>query len=444
MELKDIMWLSMKDLSQKKVRTALTMIMVAIGVAAIIALISQTQGISVSIQKSLSSLGPTTILLTSTSTTGFTSADTARISQLSYVNYTIPVVEGSASAIANGYNTSVTLIGITPQGLEEFTGGNVSIYQGTLYSDTLSPSSLIGYSVAFPSSAGGSEAVDVGQPITLEIKGRGGSSTYTVPVTGILNQYGSSIVSIDTAVLMSLQEAQELLHESSYSIIIVKAKNLSDVTPLSTELSDIYGSNARVLTTQQLLQTTSSVIGSISLILGIVGGISLLVAAIGIMNVMLISVYERTHEIGIMKSIGFKRKHILLVFMTQALLIGVLGGISGIVLGVGASEALSVVFTHASSSTTGATTTTSTTFRGSGSFAGGSGAGGAVFVSSAGAAPTSTSSSGLSSSLSYSPAFTPEVILISLIVAILVSLLAGIYPAIRASKLEPIDALREL
>ncbi len=438
MEAKDIMWLSLKDLSEKKIRTALTVMMVAIGVASIIALISQTQGISNSISAELSSLGPTSIILSSSSSTGFTSADTARISTLAGVNYTIPIVTGSASALANGHNTSVTIIGISPQGLQELLG-NVSLYQGSMYQDTLSPSSVIGYDVAFPSSSS-SQVVTVGQPLTLELQSGKSSSTYTVPVSGVLESYGTSIISIDTGVMMSLQEAQELLHRDSYATIIVKAKNLSDVTPLSTLLSDIYGSSARVLTTQQLLETTSSIIGSISELLGVVAGISLLVAAIGIMNVMLIAVYERTHEIGIMKSLGFKRKHILTIFLSQAMIIGLVGGISGIIIGVGASYTLSAVISHASSAST-STNATTTAPRG-GAAAGGFGGGGGAFVTSGGGG--AAASPGSSSSLSYSPAFTPETILLSLSVAVLVSVLAGVYPAWRASKMEPIDALRQL
>jgi ABC-type antimicrobial peptide transport system permease subunit len=237
---------------------------------------------------------------------------------------------------------------------------------------------------------------------------------------------------------MSLQEAEELLHKSSYSTVIVKAKNLTDVTPLATQLTDIYGSSARILTTQQLLQETSSIIGSITLLLGVVAGISLLVAAIGIMNIMLIAVYERTHEIGIMKSLGFKRSHILLIFLTQAMIIGLVGGVSGIVVGAGASYSLSAIFASASASSNSTATSSSSapTARGGG-FGGGGGAGGFGFVGS-------TSSSSAASSFSYSPVFTPETVVLALLVAVVVSVIAGMYPAWRASKMEPIDALRQL
>jgi ABC-type antimicrobial peptide transport system permease subunit len=162
------------------------------------------------------------------------------------------------------------------------------------------------------------------------------------------------------------------------------------------------------------------------------------------MNIMLIAVYERTHEIGIMKSVGFKNRHIMVIFLCQAMIIGIMGGVAGIGLGAGASYAVASVLTHASSSasTTAASTTQTGSSGSSGSFRGGSssGAGGATFVAGTGGGGAAASTS--TTSLSYSPVFTPGTIAAALIVAITVSVIAGIYPAWRASKMDPIDALR--
>ncbi len=349
MDITDIVWIGYKDLSEKKMRTALTIVMVVIGIAAIVALTSQTSGISTSIQKQLSALGPTSIIMISTKSTGFTTADISNLETLSNVSTVIPIVEGSGTVIANGQNASVTIIGISSNGLEELSG-EAQLYQGSLYADTLGPSSVIGYDVAFPTNLGGAQSIRIGEPVTLRFSGGGTfggnggkSETITVPVSGIMSQTGSSIVPIDSSVFMSLQEAQTLLHRYSYNIVLVEAENVSSVAPLSNLITDIYGTNARIITTQQLLTTTASIIGSITLLLGVVAGISLLVAAIGIMNVMLIAVYERTHEIGIMKSLGFRSRHILLIFVLQALMVGIIGGLLGIGLGTGASYAISTI-----------------------------------------------------------------------------------------------------
>lgn len=439
MRAQDVLWLGLKELREKKVRTSLTIVMVVIGVAAIIALVSQTEGISASVQASLQSLGPTSIILISSSSTGFTSADVARLSTLPNVSAVIPIVEGSAYVYSNGQNVSATLLGISPEGLQQLTG-NLSLYQGTMYSDASTPSAVIGHSVAFPSILGGNiENVRVGQPVTVRLFGRAGSS-YTLPTTGVLNAYGTSVLPIDTSVMVSLPEAQLLLHRSSYSLIVVKANSLGSVNALATLLGDVYGNGARIITTQELLQTVSSIIGSITTLLAIIAGISLAVAAIGIMNVMLISVYERTHEIGIMKSLGFKARHILLIFIFQALIIGAVGGVLGIGAGIGASYALSAGISasqsapqaNATAPAAGAQRTTAGGARGGAFFAAGGGGGG----------PPSGGSR--FSSLSYHPVFDISTILLALFVAVLVSVIAGLYPAWRASKMEPIDALRQL
>ncbi len=434
MNVKDIFWLSYKDLKEKKVRTALTIVMVMIGVAAIIALVSQTQGISSSISNSLSSLGPTTIILSSSKSTGFSAADVGRLSSLPNISSVIPLVIGSAYVYANGQNVSATFIGISAEGATELPGV-ASLYQGSMYQDTPTPSSVIGYGVAFPSSLGGAtQNVKVGQAVTIKLQGPSGGS-YSMPVTGIMQQSSTSIVNINTAMLVSLQEAQLILHKQGYTVILLKAANITAVTPLSNLLTNIYGTSATVTTTQQILQTVSSIIGAISLFLGVVAGISLLVAAIGIMNVMLIAVYERTHEIGIMKSLGFRSRHILLIFMMQALIIGILGGILGIIVGASASYGLSALQHLSSSNSTATASTAPRPGSASASRGGGAGLG---FSSSSGG-----SSSGLSS-LSYWPVFTPELIAEALFVAVFVSIIAGVYPAWRASKMQPIDALREL
>src|SRR5271168_1873797 len=137
MNYKDLIWMSYTDLSEKKVRTALTVLMVVIGIASIIALISLTEGLSASIQASLASLGPTSIIVTSTKTTGFTLADTAELSALPNVSTIIPILTGTATITANNENTSATIVGISPQDLQTLLGGNVSVYQGSIYSDTV-------------------------------------------------------------------------------------------------------------------------------------------------------------------------------------------------------------------------------------------------------------------------------------------------------------------
>jgi ABC-type antimicrobial peptide transport system permease subunit len=432
MNIQDVLFLSFKDLKEKKVRTALTVVMVIIGVASIVALISLTAGIGASITKELSALGPTSIIVSSVGNgAGFTAATVDQMQSLPNVSQVIPMLTGSADFRSGSENTTATIIGISPQDLQLFLG-TLNFYQGSLYQDTVSPESVIGYDLAFPSTGGGLQSVIVGQPVSITtISGRS-STSITVPVVGILQPYGASIISVDSAVVMSLSAAETILHETSYTTILVKATNTSTVSGAASTITAIYGSNARVLTTQQLTQTATQIVGSISTLLVLIAGISLLVAAIGIMNIMLISVYERIHDIGVMKSLGFKNRNIMTIFIIQALIIGVFGGLAGLAAGAAGAYTLTAFISSSPSTTTTASAAHSPSFA-----ARGAGGGNAAFSAGPAAA-------GSFSSLSFSPVISLQVIFVAMFVAITVSVIAGVYPAWKASKLEPIDALREL
>ena len=235
--------MSFKDLNEKRVRTALTVIMVVIGVAAIVALTSITAGINQSISSSLSTLGPTSIIVTSSSTTGFTVADVASISSLPNMSSVTPILTGSGNLYAGNENTSVTLIGVTSQGLAQILESNITLYQGSLFQDTITPEIVAGHSVAFPTSSAGSQVLTVGQTATFKIEGRG-AETVSVPVLGILPSHGGFIIPVDSAVFVSLPAAEILLHRSSFNEMLVIASNSSNVNSTSALITTIYGSSA--------------------------------------------------------------------------------------------------------------------------------------------------------------------------------------------------------
>ncbi len=466
MDVRDIVRLGIIQLKEKKVRTALTIIMVIIGVASIVALTSQTAGTSASIQKSLGSLGPTAILVSPSGKTLLTSADVAEIETLPNVSSVTPIVTGSGTLTVDGENQSVTILGVSTNGLDEIMGNSTFLYQGALYSDNLTPSSDIGYSVAFSSTSEPDvQQIGANETGTLEVSGSSGggfggggssSSKIAIPISGVLDDHSTSLISVDDSVFFSLSYAEVLLDKDSYSEILVKANSASSVTALTSLLEVVYGDNARVTNTASLASTFSSITSSTTTLYIVIAGISLLVAAIGIMNVMLMSVSERIHDIGIFKSIGFESKDVLLIFMFQAVVIGLLGGVLGLGSGVLASYAISSAGGLHSTPTAAAPTsfTAGSGARTFGSDAGGfsgRGGGGTAFVSTAGggaqfystsasAAPSTTTTS----STSVEPVFTLSVIAEAIAIAVVISMIAGIYPAWKASKMEPIDALRTL
>ncbi len=450
MKLDDIFWLSHKDLGEKKVRTALTVLMVVIGVATIVALISLTTGISNSIQSDLASLGPTSIVLTAQRSYGFTAADVAAISRLANVSSVTPLLTGTATLAYNSTNsTSVTLIGVDSANLGLLLN-KINLYSGTNYTETETHSMLLGYDSAFTSA--GEQKTYVNATLTLKVSSAGSADSSSAAVIGILNQYGTTLIPVDEAVLVPMPVAESLLHKTEYNEILVKAVNSSSVSGLSTELGDIYGSNARVMNTQQIAKITSSIVGSITILLVLIAGISLVVAAIGIMNIMLMAVMERTREIGIFKAIGFRNRDVLAMFLIQSLIIGFVGGVAGVVVGAGGSYSLGFIVQQMSASSSASTTVATSTAAsaaptvsarvggggvgGAGGFSGGASFGGGSAVASARTSTTSLTS--------FTPVLTITTVAEALLVALLVSALAGIYPAWRASKMEPIEALRNL
>jgi putative ABC transport system permease protein len=144
---------------------------------------------------------------------------------------------------------------------------------------------------------------------------------------GILAQYGSTpFVSPDSSIVIPLDELMKILSRRSYGMLIVKASDVAIVNDLSNTLNTIYRNNVQILTVQQLSETVSTIIGQFGIFLASIAGVSLSVAGLGTMNIMMITVLERVREIGVMKAIGFKNRDILLLYIVESSLIGIIGG----------------------------------------------------------------------------------------------------------------------
>ncbi|MGD0330665.1 MAG: ABC transporter permease [Nitrososphaeria archaeon] len=440
----DVLSLAFKGIRQRKLRTAITILSVVIGVAAIIALVSQTSGIQASITGELQSLGPTSIIIIG-GRTQLSAATVADIETLQHVQTVIPMITSSFTLTVSGTSTTVPVIGVDSQSIQSLLG-SIKLGEGSVYTDTTAPVAVVGYSVTFPT--GGSQTAYVGQPLLLTQTVGTSTRSITMVVVGLLDQYGSSsFISPDTSIFIPISAMESILNRNYYNEILVKADNVNDVSSVQTQLSDIYGSSVTIISVASISSSVSSIISLLSLLLGAIAAISLIVAGVGIMNIQLVSVYERIHEIGIMKAIGFKDRNILSLFLSESAIIGILGGIFGILLGAGVSSLIPIILSSLVGSSGIGQSATATTAAAAGggtvvARGGGGGFGGGASGFGGGGGFGGGASGFASGSLSYTPVISPEIVFISLIIAISVSIIAGLYPAWRASRMEPVKALR--
>ncbi|MEM2193322.1 MAG: ABC transporter permease [Candidatus Methanomethylicia archaeon] len=420
MRLTDTLLISFTHLKERKLRTSLTILGITIGIAAIIALVSQTAGISASITGTLEKLGPTTIMVSSANPRilRLTDVETFRIREIPGVAEVIPVTFDRVFIQVSGETQQVTLIGINAIGLNNLVG-EVKLNEGIMYSDSIVPQAVIGINIAK------NTGVTIGQPLVVQR----GNNFISIQVVGILSSYGASaFLSVDDGIFIPLEATSSMFNKLAYDMVFVKAESVELIDGVLEYLQVIYGNDIRTISVAQLSQTVSSIISSLSLFLGGIAAISLSVAGVGIMNIMFVSVLERTREIGVLKAIGFKNRDVLLMFLSEVVIIGILGGILGVVSGSTLSYFVPSILSSMARGAMGGTQVRTTQIR-------------AVGPSAApGAMPGTMTTQ--SPSLSYTPIVSIDIVTISIFLAVTVSVVSGLLPAWRASRIDPIKALR--
>ena len=400
-----------KGLKQRKLRAALTVLGIMIGTAAIIALTSQTQGIQVSIIGEIDKLGSNSITVRPASTSViFTQADVDTISQIPGVSEVMPMMQSAVRVYGSGGVRSFTVIGLSPEEFDKLVPDAV-YSEGRIYTEDSYSEVLVGANVENPQDMTTPFLV-VGQSVSLEYGSAGVSRE--VQVVGALEPYGFSMISVDDSIFMTTGGLSALTGRSSYSAIYIKTTGAGAEDTVTAYLKAYYGTTVSTLSVSQITQIVSTITGLLTVFLGAIAAISLFVAGVGIANIMFVSVVERTKEIGVLKALGFKGRHILSLFLSEAALLGIIGGILGILSGVAISYIVPYLFSGSI---------------GSSSFTG---------LQPGGSAATWQ----IAGSFSYSPVFSPEIIALVFLFAVGLSVMAGFYPARRASKMNPVDALR--
>ncbi len=404
----------LRSIAVNKLRASLTMLGVIIGVASVIAMVAVGNGASLQVQNAILSLGSNLITVSPGAQTENTLKGAGATSQSltlddmkalqSELGGGVAAIEaeqqaGRWQAVARGTNWNTFVSGATEQYPIVRDWGVAS---GTFFDESqISTSQLVAVLGATTAQNLFGDEDPVGQTVQLRQTFGKNPRILNFKVIGVLEQKGATFgFSRDDQVLVPTTTAQHVLtgRTDSVNAIVIKAassETMDETTAAVKELllerhriSDPASADFTVQNQNDTLSALSSVTATFTLLLGAIGGISLLVGGIGIMNIMLVSVNERTREIGIRKAVGARRRDILSQFLIEAITLTGTGGALGILLGWAITEVVKKI------------------------------------------------QSGVPI------AITPGTVTVAVGVSVAIGVIFGLYPAMRAARLHPIEALR--
>jgi len=404
MKLKNLLKAAIRSLAKNKMRTFLTMLGIIIGVASVIAMLAIGQGSKQSIQNQISSLGTNVLMIfPSASSSGgvrmeagtsqkMTLEDaTALIERCPSIAYLTPQVRTSGQVVAANLNWRTSVYGVYP---DYFSIRNLKVENG------------IAFSMSDDRSA--AKVCVVGQTVITNLFGEGTEAVgrfiriNKIPfkIIGVTEKKGQNAFGQDQddMVIAPFSTVQKRMLATTYIQNMLASATREDLIPAATEeITSVLKERHRLgpsedpdftIRTQSDIATAATATASIlTILLASIASISLLVGGIGIMNIMLVSVTERTREIGIRMSVGARGRDVLLQFLIEALLISLLGGLIGIAFGVMVSKLIT-------------------------------------------------------SLMNWPVTITIQSILMSFLFSSAIGIFFGWYPARKASRLNPIDALR--
>ena len=401
--MKDFVLLSFNNLRRRKLRSWLTMIGIFIGIAAVVALISLGQGLQNAIEQQFEQFGSDRIIVQERGLQGPPGSGTSLSTKLSdkdlKVVKDIKGIEGAAGIliktgkVEKGDDIAFVFIYGLPQNKDEKEIVNFfDVERGRDLRENDGDKAVVG--VRYSEGKVFSKPLDIGDRLNIE----GKDFKIIGELERIGNPFDDSAIIIDKEVMKSLFNIDDEI-----SAIHVKVENVEEIDSTKEEIEDDLRKSRnedegketfQVMTSEQLLQTFTSIFGIVQAVLVGIAAISLLVGGVGVMNTMYTSVLERTKEIGTMKAVGAKNSDILMIFLIESGLLGLVGGLIGVAIGLGLSK-------------------------------------GAEYIASV----------QLGTNL-LRASTDPVIILGALAFSFIIGSLSGILPAYQASRLNPVDALR--
>ena len=339
----DIFVLALDNLKERQLRSWLTIIGIVIGIAAVVTLIFIGNGLENAIQAQFSKMGISNVRVAPgnlrgppTGSLGFNNSIISQIERVKSVEYVNPVLLNFANVeyaneegyfMAVGYDTKLSDKG--------FLDADLKLSEGRFFNPDEKGGAIIGYKMAkdfFKK--------DILSKNTIKING------VQFKVIGIFDSTGTDI---DNRVYLPLDTARELFGKpNTVNVMTVKIKDGIDVEKAAEDIRVMLRKSYEeeefvVFTPEQLLSQLKNILGAIKILLSGIAAISLVVGGIGIMNSMFTSVLERRREIGIMKAVGAKNRDVLLLFLIESGMIGLIGGLIGIGLGISVAKSVELI-----------------------------------------------------------------------------------------------------
>ncbi len=424
MRLRRVIAMAWENMTQRKLRTSLTTLGVVIGITAIIGLASLGEGFRLEIKQRMETgfeLDNLTVipgsLFAGLSPERFTDDDVVNISKISGVKVATQVMQLGNVTLDNGTRTVQAFVAVAVNFTEfvKVFPDRFVFESGELPAEDRNDTVVIGYKANHPTENDTAPFAIANDTIklTLEVFPKR-ILKYNFTVAGTLQKRGTpGITNFDYWIFIPLETAREIHKDNVRSqqsdLIFVKVNDPEESERIADEIEELFPPfKVTILVPLTFIRQVDRILNIVQIFLMAIASISLLVAGIGIMNIMTVSVMERTHEIGILKAIGAKSRTVLAMFLTEAVLIGIIGGLIGIFTGYGLSYAIAYMLSGFMQPQHQDT----------------------VFKTPE------------TQRMAMNPIFSPGWTIIAFIFAILVCIIFGLYPARKAAKLNPVEALR--